>query len=190
MARFNRLGIHFSQKKSMKNEIQIIWKDLSQELYAFVFSKVKEEDLSRDIVQETFLKAHLNIHQLKDCSKLTSWIYQITRNAINDTFRHKKHWANLEQMELAQEEEPGFEALSNCINSKIEQLPKSYKEAMILTTFQNLKQTELADYLGISYSGTKSRVQRAKDKLKGLVADCENVETDQKGNIIAHDLDE
>lgn len=157
----------------MQHEIQIIWKDLYQELYAFIQSKIKDEDTSKDVLQETFIKIHLNIHKLKDCSKLTSWIYQITRNVIHDYFRNKKQVVQLENIEIPIEEEPSFQRLTNCINSKIEQLPKAYQEAMILTTFKNLKQTELADYLGISYSGTKSRVQRAKEKLIDLVADCE-----------------
>lgn len=174
----------------MQNEIQIIWKDLYQELFIFINSKVKDEEISKDILQETFLKAHLNIHKLRDSSKLTSWIYQITRNNINDYFRNKKQMVQIENLELAIEEEPSFQNLANCINSKIEQLPEKYQEAMVLTTFKNLKQTELADYLGISYSGTKSRVQRAKEKLKELVIDCENVETDEKNKVIEHDLDD
>ena len=161
----------------MQNEIQIIWKDLYSELFAFILSKVKDEDTSKDILQETFIKVHLNIHQLKDCSKLTSWIYQITRNVIQDYFRSKKPSVQIENIELPTEEEPSFQRLTECINNKINELPKLYKEAMVLTTFKNLKQTELADYLGISYSGTKSRVQRAKGKLIDLVANCDQVET-------------
>ena len=173
----------------MNNEIQIIWKDLCQELSAFINSKVKNEDISKDILQETFLKAHMNIHMLKDSSKLTSWVYQITRNNINDYFRNKKQTVQIEDLGLAIKEEPSFQNLTTCVNSKIAELPDKYEEAMVLTTFKNLKQTELADYLGISYSGTKSRVQRAREKLKELVIDCENVETDGKRKIIGHDLD-
>ena len=174
----------------MNNEVQIIWKDLCQELFTFINSKVKDEDTSKDILQDTFLKAHMNIHKLKDSSKLTSWVYQITRNNINDYYRNKKQLVQIEDLELAAEEEPSFQNLANCINSKIGQLPKKYQEAIVLTTFKNLKQTELADYLGISYSGTKSRVQRAKEKLKELVIDCDNVETDPKNKIIEHNLDD
>ena len=174
----------------MQNEIQLIWKDLSQELFTFIQSKIKEEATSKDILQETFLKIHLNIHQLKDCSKLTSWVYQITRNVINDYFRKKKNFDPIENFDLPIEEEASFQKLTNCINSKIKQLPDIYQEAMVLTTFKNLKQTELSEYLGLSYSGTKSRVQRAKEKLIDLVADCENVETDRNGTIIEHNLDD
>ena len=173
----------------MNNEIQLIWKDLCQELFAFINSKVKNEDVSKDILQETFFKAHMNIHKLRDSSKLTSWVYQITRNNINDYHRNNKQMIQIENLALAIEEEPSFQNLTTCINSKIEQLLEKYQQAIILTTFKNLKQTELADYLGISYSGTKSRVQRAKEKLKELVIDCENVETGSKNQIIEHDLD-
>lgn len=173
----------------MQNEVQLIWKDLSQELYGFIFNKVKDEASSKDILQNTFLKIHLNIGQLRDCSKLTAWVYQITRNVIHDYFRNKKSLIPFETTELPIKEEPSFQKLTDCINSKIEQLPKAYQEALILTTFNNLKQTELADYLGISYSGTKSRVQRAKGKLTDLVADCEQVETDNQGRITGHNLD-
>ena len=174
----------------MNNEIQIIWKDLCQELSIFIDSKIKNEEISKDILQETFLKAHMNIHKLRDTSKLTAWIYQITRNNINDYFRKHQQTIQIDHLALPIIKELSYQNLSNCINSKIKQLPKKYEEAIVLTTFQNLKQTELAEYLGISYSGTKSRVQRAKEKLKELVIDCENVESDTKNKIIEHNLDD
>lgn len=171
----------------MSPAIQDIWKDLHQELQKFIFSKVKDIEVSEDILQEVFIKIQLKVHTLKDCSKLTSWIYQITRNTITDFFRKQKSnsHTSIDNLELPIEEsEPLFEGLSNCINGKIGQLPDKYKEALLLTIFKDYSQKELAEYLGISYSGTKSRVQRAKEKLKGLVGDCENVETDSLGNIV------
>ena len=76
------------------------------------------------------------------------------------------------------------QSLSNCINVKISKLPESYKQAILLTTFENYSQISLAKELGISYSGAKTRVQRAKEKLKVLISDCANVELDNKGDII------
>ncbi len=171
----------------MHTSIQHIWQDLHQELQKFIQSKVKNTTVSEDILQEVFVKIQLKVHTLKDCSKLTSWVYQITRNTITDYFRKQKRssFTSIEELELlAEEEEPFFEGLTNCINGKINELPDKYKEALLLTVFKDYSQKELAEYLGISYSGTKSRVQRAKEKVKGLVADCENVETDDSGNIL------
>ena len=74
--------------------------------------------------------------------------------------------------------------LTNCINQKIEDLSSHHKEAIILTSFQNYSQKELAQHLNISYSGTKSRVQKAKEILKENILDCPNVASDNTGKLI------
>jgi RNA polymerase sigma-70 factor (ECF subfamily) len=58
---------------------------------------------------------------------------------------------------------------------------------MLLTYFNAYSQLELAEKLNISYSGAKTRVQRGREKLKDLIQDCPNVETDNKGNPIAYE---
>jgi len=75
----------------VKTEINTIWIDLNEELYKFILGKIKDEQTSKDIHQEVFLKIQTKIHQLKHTSKLTSWVYQITRNSIVDYFRKAKN---------------------------------------------------------------------------------------------------
>lgn len=159
----------------MENEIQNIWKDLHQELQKFIFFKVKNKQISEDILQNVFLKIQLNVHNLKDSSKLTSWVYQITRNTILDHFRKDNNLFSLESIDIVDaDNDENFSKLSDCINSKINNLPNKYKEALLLTILKDFSQIELAEYLGISYSGAKSRVQRGKEKVKTLVLNCEN----------------
>ena len=59
-----------------------------------------------------------------------------------------------------------------------------YKEAIILTEFNGLTQRQLAQKLNISYSGAKSRVQRAKENLKKLFTDCCSIQSDKYGNVV------
>ena len=159
----------------MENEIQNIWKDLHQELQKFIFFKVKNKQISEDILQDVFLKIQLNVHNLKDSSKLTSWVYQITRNTILDHFRKDNNLFSLESIDIVDaDNDINFSKLSDCINNKINNLPNKYKEALLLTILKDFSQIELAEYLGISYSGAKSRVQRGKEKVKTLVLNCEN----------------
>lgn len=159
----------------MENEIQNIWKDLHKELQKFIFFKVKNKQLSEDILQDVFLKIQLNVHNLKDSSKLTSWVYQITRNTILDHFRKDNNLFSLESIDIVDaDNDINFSKLSDCINNKINNLPNKYKEALLLTILKDFSQIELAEYLGISYSGAKSRVQRGKEKVKTLVLNCEN----------------
>ena len=170
----------------MDRQIQDIWTDLHQELKRFIFSKVKNMDTSDDILQDVFLKIQGNIHTLDDCSKLTSWVYQITRNTVADHFRKSYLEVSIDDFDFAEQEseEPLYQSLSNCINLKIDKLSEKYKQAILLTTFEGYSQITLAQELGITYSGAKTRVQRAREKLKTLISDCDNVGTDNKGNII------
>lgn len=172
----------------MDRQIQDIWIDLHQELKKFIFSKVRNIDTSEDILQDVFLKIQLNIHNLSDCSKLTSWVYQITRNTVADHYRKANLAIQIDGLDFAEQEneEPLYLSLSNCINQKISKLSKKYKQAILLTYFDKYSQITLAEELNISYSGAKTRVQRGREKLKDLVEDCKNVVTDDKGNLIAY----
>lgn len=171
----------------MKNEIQTIWVDLNEELYKFILGKIKDEQISKDIHQEVFIKVQTKINQLEHTSKLTSWVYQITRNTIIDYFRKAKTKSiSIDNFDIPENDTTNFEYanLTGCINQKIEQLSEQHKEAIILTSFKNYSQKELAKHLKISYSGTKSRVQKAREILKDNILDCPNVESDSSGNLL------
>ncbi|WP_324024894.1 sigma-70 family RNA polymerase sigma factor [Maribacter sp. BPC-D8] len=171
----------------MKNEINTIWLDLNEELYHFILGKIKDEHQAKDIHQEVFLKIQTKIHQLQHTSKLTSWVYQITRNTIIDHFR-KQQSPTVDVLDIDMPEEEAndfnYSKLTNCINQKIGELSAQHKEAIVLTTFQEYSQKELAKHLNISYSGTKSRVQKAREILKIQLLSCPNVAVDGTGKLL------
>lgn len=170
----------------MNRQIQEIWIDLHEELKKFIFSKVKNMETSNDILQDVFLKIQTNIHTIADSTKLTSWVYQITRNTVVDHYRKTHLHLDINEFDFAdlEYEEPLYQSLSNCINLKINKLSEKYKQAILLTTFEGFTQLTLADKLGISHSGAKTRVQRAREKLKILISDCKNVKANKKGDIM------
>lgn len=172
----------------MKEELQQIWVDFHKELKGYIFSRVKDKDLTNDILQDVFIKIHHNLSGLKDQSKLASWVYQLTRNVIIDHFRKVKSQVDIAEIDIF---EPNFEQNDNndfqkCIKPFIYQLPDKYRDAILLTEFKGFTQVQLAEHLGISYSGAKSRVQRAKEKLKEIFTDCCHIQTDRYGNIVQY----
>lgn len=174
----------------MRKEIEIIWMDLNEELYKFIYSRVNDEHKTKDILQEVFLKIQLNINQLNNTSKLTSWVYQITRNAIFDYYRKSKQVNHsIENLDFPENEgaDLDYAKLSNCINQKIGGLSEKHKQAIVLTAFKNYSQKELAEQLKISYSGTKSRIQKAREILKEDILNCPRVEADATGKLIDYD---
>ncbi len=173
----------------MAVSINHIWEELSLPLKSFIKKRIANEADADDILQEVFMKIHNNINDLSDDHKIHAWVYRITRNAIVDYYR--RHDKSIELSELSEEitMEPDEDITSNmeiaaCLKSMIESLPEKYKEAVLLTEFQNLTQKELSDRMGLSLSGAKSRVQRGRRKLKEMLLGCCQLEFDRLGNVI------
>ena len=66
------------------------------------------------------------------------------------------------------------------------ELPEKYREAFLLTDIQGLTQKELSEKLDISLSGAKSRVQRAREKLKETLLDYCHLEFNRAGQIVEY----
>ena len=165
-----------------------VWEEFHPKLKQFVLRRIPDEQSGEDILQDVFLKIHTRIDTLRNEEKLQSWIYQIARNAIADYYR--EHRATLELSEVpALLEEPGdnddiVNELIPSIKAMVDSLPADYREALLLTEYQGLTQRELAEKLGLSLSGAKSRVQRAREKLKTMLLDCCHFEFDRRGKVI------
>src|SRR2546427_4921488 len=71
-----------------------------------------------------------------------------------------------------------------CIRAMVRNLPELDRQALVLTEYQGLTQKEMAERLGLSFSGAKSRVQRAREKLKQQLLECCHFELDRRGHII------
>lgn len=168
-----------------KTEIKNIWEDLHHELFRFIFSRIKDQATAEDILQDIFIKVYLHIDQLKDTRKLTSWVYQITRNTIANYFNQKPEMSDIygENWPDEKAEDNLYSSLSDCINSKIEKLSPQDRDVILLTYFKGYSQKELATFLNMSYSGTKNKVQRLRTRLKDSILSCENVESDGRGGV-------
>lgn len=53
----------------------------------FIYVLVQDEWVADDLIQETFIKVQKNLHQLREESKLSSWIFRIAYNLCQDHFR-------------------------------------------------------------------------------------------------------
>lgn len=163
-----------------------VWEEFHGSLKQFILRRVSDEHHADDILQDVFLKVHTHIGTLRDTEKLPAWLYQLTRNVIIDYYRAAR--ANSELPEVAYEPEDRLEnvvlELVPCIQAMIESLPEVYRQALVLTQYEGLTQAELATRLNLSLPGAKSRVRRAREKLKKMLLDCCHFEFDRLGRVI------
>lgn len=173
----------------MNANFESIWDEFSKPLKAYIKKRINNDQDVEDILQIIFIKIHNNIDNLIKIDKAQTWIYTIAQNTIIDFYRARKHDLYIDNLSEdtfcnQQEETLLNNEMAQCLKNMIQYLPDKYKQAIILTEFENLTQKELALKIGISISGAKSRVQRARVMLKEMIMDCCIIEQDHRGNII------
>jgi RNA polymerase sigma-70 factor (ECF subfamily) len=170
----------------MNATLEHIWHEFADRLRRFIRSRVADSQTAEDILQDVFVKIQGRLDQLQAPAKLESWIYLIARNAVIDHYRTRKETVEVPET-LAVESETSngdAEELKAAFRRMIYSLPEPYREALVLTEFDGLTQQQLADRLGISLSGAKSRVQRGRAQLKKMLHECCTFEFDRRGKVI------
>ncbi|TXK40038.1 sigma-70 family RNA polymerase sigma factor [Nonomuraea sp. C10] len=170
------------------------WQAMRDQLLAFVIVRVGSRPDAEDIVQDVFIKVGEGINGLRDGKRLEAWIYQVTRNAIIDHQRAAARMRNAEVRAAAEErlttsEEPdereALTSLTGCLAPLLAFLGERDRQAITMVEYDGLTQTEAARRLGISTSGMKSRVQRARARLRDLLTQCCQIAVDVRGDVRA-----
>lgn len=172
-----------------------LWGKFAAPLRSFVAKRAPREVDTEDVLQDVFVRIQAQLPHLRDADRIDAWIFQIARNVVADAFRKRARREVLSEgtvvEELAPEvdnDEPSGEAaLVSCLASMIDQLPEPYREAIELTELRGVTQVDAARQVGISVSGMKSRVQRGREHLKGIIQGFCRVETDARGHVIECD---
>jgi RNA polymerase sigma-70 factor (ECF subfamily) len=168
-------------------DASVIWQSLNTPLERFIRSRVPDEQTAHDLLQDVYLKIHRNIDTLHDDDRMQAWVYQIARNTIHDFYRSEKSTLEITEMLPAPDEESEDEItarLAQSVRRMLDLLSDDYREALLLVDYEGLSQKELAERLGISLSGAKSRVQRGRKMLRELLLLCCHFEFDRLGKVI------
>lgn len=168
----------------MSTSETLIWDNTQDKLKNFVFRYTKDKAATDDIVQDVFVKVYSKVGQLKESDKLVGWIFQIARNAITDHFRSKSKVIHAQDIDWESETNSLNDCVVNCLYDMMSALPEKYRVALELTELKNLSQLQFAKAVNISYSGAKSRVQRARKMLKEMMETTYRIKVDSYGNVI------
>jgi RNA polymerase sigma-70 factor, ECF subfamily len=154
-------------------------------LKAFIGKRVRDKEQTEEIARQVLLKLYNNCEQLPRVQHLKAWLYQITRHAVYDYFREHQQVTYLEaEADLAEAPQDSLrQELQEYIGPLISLLPAAYAEPLRLSDLEGVPQQQIADQLGLSLSGAKSRIQRGREKLKALFTECCHLELDRQGGL-------
>jgi RNA polymerase sigma-70 factor (ECF subfamily) len=176
-----------------------VWEELRANIRGFVARRVRQPADVDDIVQRVFLQVHRALPTLRDADRLHAWIYQTTRRSIADYYRAPSHARELPAgaaIDFAPQiadataddtDRTALQELSACLQPLISNLGPADQEALRLVEFEGVSQVEAAERLGLSVSGMKSRVQRARLHLRTALDECCRIGLDRRGGVISYE---
>jgi RNA polymerase sigma-70 factor (ECF subfamily) len=179
------------QKEIKTNcDVPALWQEHKNELRNFILKRVKEEDLTNDILQDVLMKVYNFCISKSGVRNIRSWLYQIAQNTITDHYRKQSKTTNLDNLTEIEYEDQNiaFSEATNYILPMIEFLPKEYAVPLKFADLDNIKQADIAKKLNLSLSATKSRIQRARQLLKAEFITCCHFKTDKQGNLISFEI--
>ena len=155
-------------------------KKYQRSVHALAWRKVGDFHIAEDITQETFLKAYQRLSTLKEPQSFASWLYVITANHCKAWLRKKRTWIqSLEetsstQLEratysghiIAENERMTEETQREVVKELLEKLQESDRTVITLYYLGGMTYEEISNFLGVSVGAIKSRLHRARQRLK------------------------
>jgi len=140
-------------------------------VFQMIFNLVHDSHAAEDISQDVFIAAYRKISSFDPGrSRFATWLFTIARNKSINHLRRKRVISSRVQEEAAVDTDPCqlackeelFQKLDDCLR----QLPPRQQRVFVLAEFENLPYEEIAQIECVSIGTVKSRIHRAKQKLR------------------------
>ncbi|MXY99325.1 sigma-70 family RNA polymerase sigma factor, partial [Candidatus Poribacteria bacterium] len=149
-------------------------------VHTLAWRKIGDFHIAEDITQETFLKVYQRLHTLKDPNQFSGWLYVITANLCATWLRKKRIQTQpLEDTETTMIQEDAYsrhvveerrktaaESQREVVKQLLAKLKESERTVMTLYYLGEMTVAEISRFLGVSTSTIKSRLRRARKRLK------------------------
>ena len=168
-----------------------VWSEFDKKLRAYVRRRVNAGVVD-DVVSDILLRLVRSQDKMEGANNPTAWIYRVAANVITDYYRKNSSEKRLleevkldaSKVDIFEESAADSNSLARCLIPMIKGLPAPYDQALMLTDIDGMSQTAVADQLGLSVSGMKSRVQRGRQKLKATLLRCCEIDVNRQGDVV------
>lgn len=155
-------------KKGDSKAFQLLFEKHYKDLFAFINFYTNDEDQSKDIIQETFVKLWNKRETIKEEMSVLAFLHRIAYNIFIDNYRkNKREKASLDTfaydrlMTLLEEDETEKNKRIVKVKKAIEELPPRCKEVFEMSKFRGYKYAEIAESLDISVKTVEVQMGKA-----------------------------
>ena len=165
------------------DRLTLLFERYKRPLYGFFYGMNKDQELSEDLVQNTFLRILRYRHLFRGDGDFKTWMFHIARNVSHDHYRKNKikskerleNWEGrlghdenrFTEMRQAEEKEMLVMAM--------EKLSEEKREVLLLSKYQERKYKEIGEILGCSEGAVKVKVFRALEELRVIYRQLEKI---------------
>ena len=163
-----------------ENAFTALVKKYQKSVHALTWRKVGDFHTAEELTQDTFLKAYQKLATLKNPNQFAGWLYVIADRLCIDWHRKQKppmgslettsgeeiEESSYRHYEDEQREEASVEHLQEHVKSLLEKLPESERTVVTLHYLGEMTYKAISEFLGVSPNTVKSRLQRARNRLR------------------------
>lgn len=164
-------------EKSPAYDIESLIRQYGNDVLRTAYMYVKDTHTAEDIFQDVFIKVSQKLSTFEGNSSIRTWIIRITINTCKDYLKsawNRKVVPMMEYQEDAIVSETDYDDVEkqdtkDLITKSVLSLPPKYKDIVLCVYFQEMSITETANTLHIAEGTAKSRLSRARLKLKQML---------------------
>ncbi|WP_445756162.1 RNA polymerase sigma factor [Polaribacter sp.] len=163
--------------------IEILIKKHQQRLFSFIYSKVKDKNVSDDIFQDTFIKVIRTLKKgdYNEEGKFLPWVMRIAHNLIIDYFRKNNRMPNFKNSDefdifsiisddsLNAEKQIIQEQIFDNVRELINELSEEQKEVLIMRMYRDMSFKEISENTGVSINTALGRMRYALINMRKLI---------------------
>lgn len=157
------------------NEIEEIYKRYNKKLINFIYKLTFNNNISHDLLNETFLKLFLNINKFNSKWRFSTWVYKIAANTAIDYIRKNKEESLdnsiqiKDQKSLSIEDEIDKDFLYERVRNILDKIPWKPRTVFILKFYEDMNYKEIAKVLSCSERNIKRIIKKWGNYIKDRI---------------------
>ena len=163
------------------------WTEHQAELLRYLRHHLPADEQAEDLLHDLFLRVVRQGERFCAVRQPRAWLFEVARHLLIDHTRRRHSSQPLpEDLAAAPDDEPApVDLLSGCLPRVLAELAAEDREAIQLCDLNGLTQTRYAELKGLSLPAAKSRIQRARQRLRARLLQACQVRLDEAGRVCA-----
>jgi RNA polymerase sigma-70 factor, ECF subfamily len=174
----------------MSSCVASAWQQHEGELRGYLRHRLSDTAAADDLLQDVFVKSLRQGQAFCALDNPRAWLFQVARNALVDRSRtarpHEPLPDDLPESSWLTESVAPIDALADCLSRVLLELTAEDAAILRACDLEGRTQAEFAEAIGLNLPAAKSRLQRARKRLRDRLVKACQVRFDDQGSICCH----